>query len=113
MTVSTVQVPLQREGGLTCLINAVTGQVKFDQIHMSGNATNQELASLCLKANAALNRPNQKNQIDLDGPAVGWEYLVCANRLLHAGDCGMESFASLSPWRRISSGSRSPSPRAF
>jgi len=77
---------------------------------MSGNATNQEFASLCLKANAALNRPNQKNQIDLDGPAVGWEYLVCANRLLHAGDCGMESFASLSVRECARSGGASRAP---
>ena len=28
-----------------CLINSVTGQVKSDQIHMSGNATYQAVAS--------------------------------------------------------------------
>ena len=28
------------------LINAVTGQVKSHQIHMSGNATNQELIEI-------------------------------------------------------------------
>ena len=42
--------------------------------------------------------PNQIWQSDMTkiwaGPGVGWAYLVC-DRLLHVGDRGMESLASL------------------
>ena len=40
------------------------------------------------------------------GPAMGWAYLVRCDRLLHAGDRGLESFAAL-PNRRCTDGDSS------
>ena len=48
-------------------------------------------------------QPNQIWQSDMAkiwaGPAVGWAYLVCVIDCCHAGNRGMESFASLSDGR--------------
>jgi hypothetical protein len=52
-----------------CLINAVTGEVKYDQIHMSGNATNQAsgLASELVASNISRNTQSTKMTGKLPG----------------------------------------------